>query len=142
MNAEWSELNRLTKRQEAFYHKCAVNAGITDAKFWILYAVCQSGGSLSQSAICEDWYFSKQTVNSAVTGLIQQDRVLSMEFAEGSRKQKELHLTHKGEAFCNAYIRPVLKAECSAISELPPEQRRVFLDAQEKIIGKLEKELL
>ena len=141
MNSEWAELNKLTKRQEELYHRCAANAGITDAQFWVLYALCESGGSLCQNAICEDWCYSKQTVSNAVAGL-QRERILVLEFAEGSKKQKELHLTHKGESFCNAYIRPVLKAECRAVSELPEEQRRIFLDAQARILETLESDLL
>ena len=141
MNKEWSELNKLTKRQNELYHRCAVNAGLTDAKFWILYALCESGGTLCQNTICEDWCYSKQTVGTAVSCL-QCEGILRMEFAEGSRKQKNLYLTLKGEAFCDRYIRPVLNAECRAVSQLPQNQRRIFLDSQKQIIEALESELL
>lgn len=140
MNKEWSELNKLTKKQDELYHKCALNAGITDTKFWILYAICESGGILCQNSFCENWCYSKQTVNAAVASL-EEEGILYLEFAQGSKKQKDLKLTQKGEDFCNRYIRSVLNAECRSVMSLQPEERRRFLSTMEKLLSTLEQEL-
>ena len=140
MNKEWSVLNKLTRRQDEIYHRCAVNAGISDTKFWILYAICESGGALCQNAICQDWFCSKQTVSTAVAGL-ERDGILHLQFAAGSKKQKNLQLTAKGELFCDKHIRSVLNAECRALSSLPEPLRQAYLSTREKLLEVLEQEL-
>lgn len=140
MNKEWESLNRLSKKQEEIYHRCAKNANITDTKFWVLYAVCQSGGSMCQNNFCENWCYSKQTVNSAVSSL-ENDGILYLEFSEGSKKQKDLKLTEKGEDFCNKFIRPVLLAECHSVMKLDEEERARFINTLEKLISLLEDEI-
>lgn len=140
MNKEWAVFNKLTKRQDEIYHQCAKNAGITDTKFWVLYALCESGGIFCQNSFCENWCYSKQTVNAAVAGL-EKDGILYLEFAEGSKKQKDLKLTSKGKEFCNQYIMPVLNAECHSIMNLEENERKKFLDTMEKLLSMLEKEV-
>ncbi len=140
MNKDWSILNKLAKRQNEIYHRCAKNAGITDTKFWVLYALCESGGALCQNSICESWCYSKQTVNSAVNSL-ENEGMIYLEFSEGSKKQKDLKLTEKGEEFCNKHIRQVMLAECNSIMRLDSGERRNFIKTLEKLLAVLEEEL-
>ncbi len=140
MNKQWAQLNKLSKRQESVYRQCARSAGITDSKFWILYAICESGGILCQNEICGDWCFSKQTVNAAVTAM-EDEGLLYLEFAEGSKKQKDLKLTEAGRRFCDQWILPVMEAECRAVMALEPGERACFLSTMEKLLSNLEGEL-
>lgn len=141
MNKALSVLNRLFKKQEEIYHQWAKHIGLTDTKFWVLYALCESEGVLFQNAFCENWCYSKQTVNTAVASL-EEDGIISLEFAEGSRKQKNIQLTKKGEAFCDAHIRPVIGAEEKSLMKLNEKEREAFLHTLEKLIYCLEEELL
>lgn len=141
MNNALSALNRLVKKQEDIYHLCAKNAGLTDTKFWVLYALCASEGTLFQNTFCESWCYSKQTVNTAVASL-EKDGIITLEFAEGSKKQKDMKLTAKGEAFCHRHIRPVLYAEEKSLMKLSAKERDAFLDTLERLILCLEKELI
>ncbi len=140
MNRELSRLNKMLKRQEEIYHQCAKRAGITDTKFWVLYSLCESGGVLCQKAFCENWCYSKQTVNTAVSGL-EKDGFIYLIFAEGSKKQKEIRLTDKGEDFCDKHIRNVLEAECRSLMKLSEEERANFFDLIKRILSDLEGEL-
>ena len=140
MNKEWSELNKLTKRKDEVYHKWAQHAGITDTKFWIFYAICESGGVLSQNDFCDNWCYSKQTVNAAVNSL-EKEGMLYLSYAEGSKKKKDIRLTITGEEFCTKYILPVLNAECNALMRVEEQERRMYLDTKEKMISILSDEL-
>ena len=140
MNKEWAELNRLMKRQDELYHRYAQNAGLTDTKFWVLYAMCESGDVFCQNAFCESWRYSKQTVSAAVASL-EKDGLLYMEFVAGSKKQKNLQLTEKGKGFCREYIIPVMDAECSSIMKLEKGERRKFLDTMDKLLVLFGKEI-
>lgn len=140
MNRELSRLNKLVKKQDKIYHQCAKKAGITDTKFWVLYALCESGGVLCQNSFCENWCYSKQTVNTAVSGL-EKEGFIYLTFAIGSRKQKEIRLTEKGAAFCNQYIKTVLEAECRSLMNLSEGERKNFFKLIERILSDLESEL-
>lgn len=129
--------NKLTKKQEEIYHMCAKKAGLTDTKFWVLYALCETGGELCQNSFCETWCYSKQTVNTAVA-LLEKEGIVSLTFAEGSRKQKDIRLTDAGEAFCNQHIRPILEAEEASLMGLKEEERNTFLSVYAGLIHSLE----
>lgn len=141
MNKELSKWNRLTKKQDEIYHKCAKNAGIADAQFWVLYALCEADKALCQNTFCENWCYSKQTVSTAVASL-EKAGLVELTFAEGSRKKKDLHLTEKGEEFCDQYVRSVQQAEEKVLEKLSTEERNKFFGLLENLLNGLEKELL
>ena len=140
MNTELARLNRLVKQQEEIYHRCAKNAGITDTQFWVLYALCEADHAMCQNTFCENWCYSKQTVNTAVANL-EKAGMLYMTYAEGSRKQKDIMLTPAGQVFCDRYIRTLMNAEQKALMELETGEREMFFGLMEKLLRCLEKEL-
>ena len=137
MNRELSRLNRLSKRQEEIYHRCAKRAGLTDSQFWVLYALCEVGKPLSQNTFCENWCYSKQTVSTAVANL-EADGLLRLDYAEGSRKQKNITLTEAGEAFCDGNIRTLMQAESAALTGLDKEEREIFFKVFERFLFGIE----
>ncbi|MDO5733787.1 MAG: MarR family transcriptional regulator [Eubacteriales bacterium] len=146
MDQALAKLNRLFKKQNEIYRECAKNAGITESKFWLLYALCASNDSKSESEFtqynfCEDWCFSKQTINTAVSDL-EKEGLIKLEFTPGSRKHKSIKLTASGEEFCQAKIRSVLRAEKKSLMKLGSEERAEFLDLLERLLLCLESELL
>ena len=97
-------------QQDEIYHLCAKRSGLPDAQFWLLYAICETEDALCQNAFCESWYYSKQTASAAVAAL-EKAGLVYLTYAEGPRKQKELHLTEKGQQFCDKHIRSVQTVE-------------------------------
>lgn len=140
MNEELSKWNRLTKKQDEIYHQCAKKAGLADAQFWVLYALCEAKKALCQNTFCENWCYSKQTVCTAVASL-EESGLVQLTFAEGSRKQKDLHLTEKGEEFCDRYVRVVQNAEEKVLESLSPEERNKFFGLLEILLDGMKKEL-
>ena len=64
--------------------------------------------------------------------------LISLTYAEGSRKQKDLNLTPAGEAFCEKHIRGCLKAEEQALSGLTETERAEFFRLYEQLLSRLE----
>ncbi len=140
MNKELSKWNRLIKKQDEVYHRCAKRAGLADAQFWVLYALCEAQKPLCQNTFCENWCYSKQTVCTAVASL-EKAGLVQLAFAEGSRKQKDLFLTEKGEMFCDQHIRSVLEAEEKVLQALSGEERERFFAVLENLLDGLDREL-
>ncbi len=137
MDIELKKWNRLIQRQDEFYHKAAKKSGLADAQFWILYAICESDNCLCQNSFCENWCYSKQTASAAVASL-QKSGLVYLTYAEGSRKKKDLHLTEKGEEFCDLHIRTLQTAETQVVLSLSREERDTFFRLYEKLLKGLE----
>lgn len=141
MHQELEKWNQLIKRQDELYHKYAKKCGLADAQFWVLYALCEAKQALCQNTFCENWCYSKQTVCAAVASL-ERSGLVYLSFAEGSRKQKDLHLTQQGEAFCDQYIRTLQSAEEKVLDQLTDDQREAFFGTLSILLDGLKKELL
>ncbi len=139
MNADLEKWNTLIKRQDEFYHRCAKTSGLADAQFWVLYALCETQNALCQNTVCENWCYSKQTVSAAVASLEKSGQVY-LDYAQGSRKRKNLYLTEAGEAFCCRHIRSLQKAEENALNRLSDAERSEFFRIYEHLLAELEEE--
>ena len=71
MMAMVAECNRLHKRMDAVYHAYAKQTGLSDAAFWLLYSLYERGAPGTQKDLCNLWFFSPQTINSALKALEQ-----------------------------------------------------------------------
>ena len=54
-------LNQLYKEQDNIYRELAAHFDLSDASFWVLYAICESDQIYSQHDLCNAWFYSKQT---------------------------------------------------------------------------------
>ena len=84
--------------------------------------------------------YSKQTASAAVAAL-EKAGLVYLTYAEGSRKQKELHLTEKGQQFCDKHIRSVQTVEGQVLKKLSERDRDDFFRIYAKILRTLEQEL-
>lgn len=83
-----------------------------------------------------EWFYSKQTINSAIKTLTARG-FATLEFAEGSRKNKVVRLTDEGKQFAEHYALPAVKAEQRAFGALEPWEQREIL----RLIGKFSRVL-
>lgn len=140
MHQELKKWNQLATRQDEIYHLCAKRSGLPDAQFWVLYAICETEEALCQNAFCESWYYSKQTASAAVAAL-EKAGLVYLNYVEGSRKKKELHLTQKGKQFCDQYICSVQSVEEQVLEKLSEADREDFFRIYAKILSALEQKL-
>ena len=123
------EYRRLTREMDGFWRDASVASGLSDTSFFILFSICSEEKDFTQSELCKNYCFSKQTINSSVKAL-EVSGLIEMKAAEG--RKKILCLTQKGKDFCEAKVLPVMKAEQDSLSAFTQEERKQFLFLMKK----------
>ena len=111
---------------DAVYHAYAKQTGLSDAAFWLLYSLYKRGAPGTQKDLCNLWFFSPQTINSALKAL-EQKGLLTLQARPGSRKAKLVVLTGEGQTFVERYIEPAVRAEEASWQRMAPEERQTLL---------------
>lgn len=99
---------------DKLYYEVARACGLPECSYWMIYDIVQHGGSRPIAALCAEWGYSKQTINSALK-LLSTRGLVDLVYAEGSRKNKVAQLTKEGSHFSERFIAPVLDAEVKAL---------------------------
>ena len=98
---------------------------------WILYYVSIAEEDISQQELQELMMFPKQTINSAVSGLVKKGYV-SLEMIPGTRNRKRILLTKEGEAFTENTVGKLVKAEINAMSEMGDEKMQQYIELHDE----------
>ena len=131
------ELQR--KEQDFIYHNAAVKFGLSDTAMWVLYNVYESKDVITQQELCRQCFFAKQTVNTAIASLSQNGYV-ELKVIPGTRNQKKILLTEKGNALAEATIAPLIRAESRAYSALSNEELEAYLEMTTRLTVSLREE--
>lgn len=67
------EINQLCNESDGLYHDIAQSYGLSDSIYWILYILYYNDCPVSQTELCSNWYYSKQTVNSSISAMTKKD---------------------------------------------------------------------
>lgn len=125
------DFDRMLNGLDRIYSEFARTYGLSDCAYWMLVDTSTAGGSIAVSRLTSEWFYSKQTINSAIKTLTARG-FATLEFAEGSRKNKVVSLTEEGRRFAKRYAMPAQGAEQRAFDALEPcEQREIM-----RLIGK------
>ena len=111
------DFDRLLNGLDHIYSEFSRACGLSDCAYWMLVDTSTAGGSIAVSRLTSEWFYSKQTINSAIKTLTARG-FATLEFAEGSRKSKVVSLTEEGRRFAERYALPALKAEQRAFGAL------------------------
>ena len=90
------DFDRMLNGLDRIYSEFARACGLSDCAYWMLVDTSAAGGSVAVSRLTSEWFYSKQTINSAIKTLRARG-LATLEFAEGSRKNKVVRLTEEGE---------------------------------------------
>lgn len=131
-------LRKVNQTESELYRNAAAWLGISDSTFWILYALSDDDGFYTQQSLCSEWSLVKQTVNSAISGMVSKGLV-SLEAMEGSKKSKQICLTEAGWEFCEKYILSFKAAENDSFLQLSESEQEQYVQLSEKKIGTLKK---
>lgn len=122
MGEETTQARRLldkTNRQfnecNALYHTVAQRCGLSDATFWMLYALYTNAEPQTQNQIAAEWALPKQTLNSAVAAMVKKGLV---ELCPGKGRSKTILLTAEGQALAGRTVGVVIAAEQEAITAM------------------------
>ncbi len=125
------DFDRMLNGLDRIYSEFARTCGLSDCAYWMLVDTSAAGGSIAVSRLTSEWFYSKQTINSAIKTLTARG-FATLEFAEGSRKNKVVSLTEEGRRFAKRYAMPAQGAEQRAFDALEPWEQREIM----RLIGK------
>lgn len=127
------DLLEITNRQfnecNALYHAVAQRCGLSDAAFWVLYALCTTHEPQTQNRMAAEWGQPKQTLNSAVAAMVKKGLV-ELCPGKGAHSGKLVTLTDEGRALAARTVEPVIASRaaghdpsgpCRGRAELPPD---------------------
>lgn len=125
------DFDRLLNGLDHIYSEFSRACGLSDCAYWMLVDTSTAGGSIAVSRLTSEWLYSKQTINSAIKTLTARG-FATLEFAEGSRKNKVVRLTEAGMRFAEQYALPAQEAEQQAFEVLEPWEQREIMRLIEK----------
>ena len=125
------DFDRLLNRLDHIYSEFSRACGLSDCAYWMLVDTSTAGGSIAVSRLTSEWFYSKQTINSAIKTLTARG-FATLEFAEGSLKNKVVRLTEAGMRFAEQYALPAQEAEQQAFEVLEPWEQREIMRLIEK----------
>ena len=125
------DFDRMLNGLEHIYSEFSRACGLSDCAYWVLVDTSTAGGSIAVSRLASEWFYSKQTINSAIKTLTARG-FAALEFAEGSRKNKVVSLTEEGRRFAERYALPAQGAEQQAFEALEPWEQREIM----RLVGK------
>ena len=127
------------KEQDAIYHNVAVKYGLSDTTMWVLYNIYFAEDIITQQELCRQCFFAKQTVNTAITGLVKNGYV-ELESIIGTRNQKKILLTEKGARLADSTIKPLVESENKAYAVLDSTEMKAYLDMTTRLTVSLREE--
>ena len=131
-----SEMNAQEKRFGALYRQAALTFGLSECAMWVLYFLIVADKQLTQQELGEKMMFPKQTINSAVAGLVQKG-LLKLLPAPNSRSRKQLLLTPDGEELARNTVKKMRTAEERAVKALGQEKIEQFIALHDEFLTHL-----
>lgn len=132
--------NQIYKEMDVVYHKYAKACGLSDMAYWILYSIAENNKYFTQRDFCKDWFFSPQTVNSALKDL-EKKGIIYLESVEGNKKNKLIKPTENGKNYIETYITPLIKTECESFETLSQEECELMLSTIKKYVSGLKEKV-
>ena len=134
------QIEQQRKEQDAIYHGVAAGHGLSDTALWVLYFLNTTEGDCTQQDLIRQCFFSKQTINTAVAGLVKKGW-LTLEMIPGTRNLKRLLLTPEGRAAAAETAEPMREAEKRAYGSLSEAELAQYLALTERLTQSLRKEM-
>ena len=82
------EINQLCNESDGLYHDIAQSYGLSDSIYWILYILYYNDCPVSQTELCSNWYYSKQTVNSSISAMTKKGMDYAGDCSENAESKK------------------------------------------------------
>lgn len=119
-----AQINCLTEEVDSLYHQVAVRLGVSDSVLFVLYMLHTHGGECLLYDIYKLSGISKQTINSAIRKLEQEELVCLEKY---SGKSKLVCLTERGTARAKETAARLFEAEQAAFLQWSEEELRMYL---------------
>ena len=131
--------NRQYNETNLLYHGTAAGFGLSDTVFWVLYSLYSDDVPKTQAQISAGWCLPKQTLNSAVRGMVAQGLVM-LTPAPGCKHGKLLSLTESGRALAEKTVAQVIRAEENAMRRMGLDHARQYIAQGQEYVQLLREE--
>ncbi len=132
-------IERERKEQESIYHAVAAKYGLPVMTLWVLYYISEFDENQTQQDLCRQSFHTKQTINTAISGLAKGGFVELIPIP-GTRNHKKIHLTPKGLELVERTTQHLKTAEENAYGRLSEEELRAYLETAGKLNAYLQEE--
>ncbi len=130
--------NYLTSEIDSVYHEAAFRLGISDSVMQILYAICNKEGECPINFIVSMLGIKKQTVNSALRKL-ENENIVCLKPIDG--KNKAVCFTEKGAEFALATVGRIIEIENEIFDSWIPDERADYLRLTQKYLTSLKEKV-
>lgn len=128
---EMKRFNHLVRETDAAYHEAALRMGMSDSAMQILYILCDSGGDCPLGKICNLSGTSKQTINSSLRKL-EEEEIVYLEGMGGKRKR--VCLTEKGRGLAERTVVQLIEIENNILDSWSKEELEKYLELTERYL--------
>lgn len=132
------KINCLNEEIESLYHQASVKLGVSDSVSFVLYMTYINKGKCLLYDIYKSSGISKQTINSAIRKLENED-IIYLEKYNG--KSKIVCLTEKGKEYANHTAKKLYEAEFSAFKDWDEKEMELYLKLMEKHRNSFKKQI-
>lgn len=132
-------IEKQRKERDSIYHYAAQSCGLSDTALWVVYIVSDWGEPCTQYDLCHQFFYPKQTINTAIKSLMRGGYVV-LEVIAGTRNRKKIILTEKGEELAKNTADKLRDAELCAYLKITQEERTCYLELTVKLISYLREE--
>lgn len=105
--------------------------GMAKGQLMIIWTLYDFKRPCTQKEICDDWYESKQTINSAAKKLVEEGYIDIAPSPENSR-EKLLVFTEKGKFLAMRTVRKLIDAERNAFNALSEDEQNETIRITQK----------
>ena len=132
------KINCLNEEIESLYHQASVKLGVSDSVSFVLYMTYINNGNCLLYDIYKSSGISKQTINSAIRKLENED-IIYLEKYNG--KSKIVCLTEKGKGYANQTAKKLYEAEFSTFQDWDNKELELYLKLMEKHRNSFKKQI-
>ncbi|MGL5259306.1 MAG: MarR family winged helix-turn-helix transcriptional regulator [Lachnospiraceae bacterium] len=140
LREQFATLTRLYREQDEIYRRLAAKSKMSETCFWVLYSLASESKEYTQQDLCNLWYYSKQTINSAISWLVKQEYIY-LQVGKKNKKSKIVILTEKGKEFCKMHIVDIFLAEERAFCRFSEKEREQIISLMERDLVYLKEEV-
>lgn len=132
-------INQQIKELASIYKLSLVKFNISENEFWIWYALIIMNEECAQQDIVNNWFISKQTVNTIIKNLVK-NNYITLKTMPNNHNKKIICLTKKGRDYGEKIVLPMSSMELKAFGKLTLEDRKKLIEIMSKYIQILKDE--
>lgn len=132
-----NQINCLNEEIDSLYHQAALKLGVSDCVLFVLYMLHTNDGKCLLYDIYKLSGISKQTVNSAIRKLENEETV----YLENVMENRRWYILLKRKTYTSKTAARLFEAECKALSNWTEEEINLYLKLTERYHADLKNEI-